>query len=74
MCSSDLTGPSVLEILAMTAEVHGAEVPHRLVERRIGDPATVYADSTHAATALGWSATRDLRDIIASAYAWHRQG
>ena len=68
------TGTSVLEILSMTAEVHGAEVPHRLVERRIGDPATVYADSTRAATELGWTATRDLRDIISSAYAWHRQG
>jgi len=68
------TGTSVLEILSMTAEVHGAEVPHRLAERRIGDPATVYADSTRAATELGWTATRDLRDIISSAYAWHRQG
>ncbi|MEY3030898.1 MAG: UDP-glucose 4-epimerase [Actinomycetota bacterium] len=68
------TGTSVLEILSMTAEVHGAEVPHRLAERRIGDPATVYADSTRAATELGWTATRDLRDIITSAYAWHRQG
>ncbi len=65
------TGTSVLEILSMTAEVHGAEVPHRLAERRIGDPATVYADSTRAATELGWKATRDLRDIITSAYAWH---
>jgi len=65
------TGTSVLEILSMTAEVHGAEVPHRLAERRIGDPATVYADSTRAATKLGWTATRDLRDIITSAYAWH---
>lgn len=65
------TGTSVLEILSMTAEVHGAEVPHRLAERRIGDPATVYADSTRAATELGWTATRDLRDIITSAYAWH---
>ena len=68
------TGTSVLEILSMTAEVHGTEVPHRLAERRIGDPATVYADSTRAATELGWTATRDLRDIISSAYAWHRQG
>jgi UDP-glucose 4-epimerase len=58
----------------MTAEVHGAEVPHRLAERRIGDPATVYADSTRAATELGWTATRDLRDIITSAYAWHSRG
>ena len=65
------TGTSVLEILSMTAEIHGAEVPHRLAERRIGDPATVYADSTRAATELGWTATRDLRDIITSAYAWH---
>ena len=68
------TGTSVLEILSMTAEVHGAEVPHRLAERRIGDPATVYADSTRAATELGWTATRDLRDIITSAYAWHSRG
>ena len=67
-------GTSVLEILAMTAEIHGAEVPHRISGRRLGDPATVYADSTLAGRTLGWTATRGLREIISSAYAWHRQG
>ena len=35
--------------------------------------ATVYADSTLAERALGWTATRGLREIISSAYAWHRE-
>jgi UDP-glucose 4-epimerase len=57
----------------MTAEIHGAEVPHRVSGRRLGDPATVFADSTLAERTLGWTATRGLREIISSAYAWHRQ-
>ena len=52
----------------------GAEVPHRISGRRLGDPATVYADSALAGRTLGWTATRGLREIISSAYAWHRQG
>jgi UDP-glucose 4-epimerase len=58
-------GYSVAEVLAAAADVMGSEIPHRLVERRPGDPAQLVADPSRAAQALGWSAERsDLRTII----------
>ena len=64
-------GSSVLEILRRTAAEAGREVPHDIVARRIGDPATVYADPTAAEALLGWTAQLTLDDIIRTAYAWH---
>lgn len=64
-------GSSVLDILRLTAEEAGHEVPHNIVERRVGDPATVYADPSAAEAMLGWKAELTLDDIIRSAYAWH---
>ncbi len=64
-------GSSVLDILTRTAAEAGHEVPHTTVDRRIGDPAIVFADPTLAQKLLGWSAELDLDDIIRSAFAWH---
>ena len=64
-------GSSVLEVLRATERVHGALVPHEIVERRPGDPAIVFADSSRAERILGWRAVRGLDQIIESAYRWH---
>lgn len=64
-------GTSVLEVLRATELVAGRDVPHVLGPRRTGDPITVFADPTYAATTLGWQARRGLREIIESAYRWH---
>jgi UDP-glucose-4-epimerase GalE len=58
-------GSSVSEVLAVTSELLGNEVPHRLVDRRAGDPSFLVADPTRAAELLGWRPRRsDLRSII----------
>jgi len=64
-------GSSVLEILHRTAQEAGREVPHDIVARRVGDPATVYADPSTAQALLGWTSELTLDDIIRTAYAWH---
>jgi UDP-glucose 4-epimerase len=64
-------GSSVLDVLRATERIAGQPVPHRIEARRQGDPVAVYADPTMAQASLGWVATRDLDDIIASAYRWH---
>jgi UDP-glucose-4-epimerase GalE len=64
-------GTSVKELIAVTESVTGRVVPHRIAPRRVGDAAAVYADPTLIRAVLGWRATRDLRDIITSAYRWH---
>jgi UDP-glucose-4-epimerase GalE len=64
-------GSSVLDVLRATERVHGAPVPHEIVDRRAGDPSVVYADSSRAEQVLGWRAVRGLDQIIESAYRWH---
>ena len=64
-------GTSVLEILSATEKVLGHAVPHEFAPRRIGDPAAVYADATLAKKTLGWTAQKNLQQIIDSAFHWH---
>jgi UDP-glucose-4-epimerase GalE len=66
-------GTSVKQLISMTESVSGRALPHRIAERRTGDPASVYADPTLIRAVLGWRATRDLREIITSALRWHER-
>ena len=64
-------GTSVLEVIDMAEQVSGRKVPFEFAPRRAGDPSTVFADPTLVRAILGWKATRDLRDIVSSAWEWH---
>jgi len=66
-------GTSVLDVLNLAEQVSGRKVPHNIVGRRSGDPISVYADPTLIRALLGWKATRDVRDIISSAWNWHER-
>ncbi|MFZ9109461.1 MAG: UDP-glucose 4-epimerase GalE, partial [Ilumatobacteraceae bacterium] len=66
-------GTSVKQLITMTESVTGRSLPHKIAPRRAGDPATVFADPTLIRAILGWRATRDLREIITSAYRWHER-
>ena len=66
-------GTSVKQLTAMTESVTGRSLPHHITGRRAGDPAAVFADPTLMRAVLGWRATRDLREIISSAYRWHER-
>jgi UDP-glucose-4-epimerase GalE len=66
------TGTSVQQIIEATERISGRRVPHEYVARRQGDPVAVYADPTRVRDVLGWSPAHGLDDIIASAWAWHR--
>ena len=65
-------GVSVMEIIRATETEHGRSVPHEFVDRRPGDPATVYADSRLANQVLGWTTTKGINEIVRNAYGWHR--
>ncbi|WP_117211477.1 UDP-glucose 4-epimerase GalE [Allorhizocola rhizosphaerae] len=62
-------GYSVLEVLAAFREITGEDVPYEIVAPRAGDPATVIASVDRIAEELGWSARRDLKEMVASAWA-----
>jgi UDP-glucose 4-epimerase len=61
-------GASVLQMLDAVERVTGRPVRRRIVERRPGDPASVVADPSAIGKAIGWRATRDLYEIVQSAW------
>ncbi len=64
-------GSTVREVLDMTREVSGVDVPSVDAPRRPGDVAEVYGDNRRALDLLGWRPDRDLRTILTSAWNWH---
>jgi UDP-glucose 4-epimerase len=65
-------GLSVLQIIEAFQQYTGVPLQYTCVERRPGDIAQVYADTTLANTELGWTAERDLKEMILSAWAWEK--
>ncbi len=66
-------GTSVREIIDAARRVTGAEIKVEVGPRRLGDPAVLYADSSHIEEELGWrSRVQNVDDIIASAWRWFR--
>ena len=64
-------GSSVREVMIMVSEVVGSDVDPLTVGRRAGDPPASTAATVRILETLGWSARRDLRDMVASAWsAW----
>jgi len=62
-------GSSVREVLNTVAEVTGSDLEPVVVDRRPGDPARVVASADRIRSDLGWQASYDLRDMVASAWA-----
>lgn len=66
-------GYSVRQVLATVKLVTGSSVPCRVAARRPGDPPVLVADATRARQLLGWSAKRDLGDIVSTAWKWQQR-
>ncbi len=66
-------GYSVLEIIAAFEKASGKKIPYRIVARRPGDTAAVYADPSKAERELGWRAERGLAEMCADAWNWQLQ-
>ena len=62
-------GYSVLDVVRLAGEVAGVDVEPRLTDRRPGDPARVVASAGRIKDVLGWTASYDLSEMIASAWA-----
>lgn len=63
-------GVSVKELVERFEQVNGVRIPHRYVERRPGDIAACWADTTLARDALGWCAQRDVARMCQDAWHW----
>jgi len=64
------TGYSVIELIETFRKVSGANIPYKIDERRAGDVAVCYADSSKANGELGWKAERGLEEMCKDAWAW----
>ncbi|MCX3063328.1 UDP-glucose 4-epimerase GalE [Streptomyces beihaiensis] len=62
-------GVSVREMIDVIGEETGLTTPPVVDPRRPGDPARVVASADRIATELGWTAKRDVREMVASAWA-----
>jgi len=62
-------GSSVLDVLRVVGEVTGRDTTPDVVDRRPGDPARIVADVDRIRAGLGFTASRDLTEMVSSAWA-----
>jgi UDP-glucose 4-epimerase len=68
------SGFSVKQVIEAARRVTGHPIPVEIKPRREGDPARLVASSELAKATLGWQPKHpELDDILASAWAWHKQ-
>ncbi len=66
-------GYSVLEVLTEAQEACGLTIPYEIVGRRVGDPPVLVADNRRFTREFDWQPEYgNLRDILVSAWQWHR--
>lgn len=63
-------GVSILELIAAVRSVTGADIVHRVLPRRPGDPPTLIGSSQKALELLGWAPEiTDIHEILRTAWA-----
>jgi len=65
-------GVSVLEMIRAFEETNQCKVPYRISERRPGDIAKCWADTSLANRLLGWQANRTLENMCADSWRWQK--
>jgi len=63
-------GTSVLEAIEAFERVSGQKLNYEIAGRREGDVEQVWADTSRANRVLGWKSTKDLDEMMASAWQW----
>ncbi len=66
-------GVSVKELADTFAKVTGVPVPYKYVDRRPGDVAACYANTTLAEQELGWKAKLDVARMCQDSWRWQSQ-
>mgnify|MGYP006340806831 FL=1 len=63
-------GYSVLQLVEAFEKANGVKIPYAISERRAGDVATCYADSSKAKEQLGWEAEKTIEDMCKDSWNW----
>ena len=66
-------GVSVLELVTAFQNVNHVRVPYKVVGRRPGDLAIVYADPGKAKRELGWETSKTIEDMCRDAWNFEKQ-
>lgn len=66
-------GYSVLELVHSFERVSGIKINYKIVERRPGDIDKAWANTDKIERVLGWKPTKNLDDMLASAWNWERK-
>ena len=64
---------SVMQLKETFETVNQVKIPFEIVERRIGDLPSFYADASRAQKELGWVAQYNLEDMLADSWNWQKQ-
>ena len=63
-------GYSVLDMVKAFEKASGKNIPYKIVDRRLGDIATCYADPTYAKEKLAWKAKYELDEMCKDTWRW----
>jgi UDP-glucose 4-epimerase len=63
-------GYSVLDMIKAFEKTSGKHIPYRIVDRRPGDIARCFSDSTYATEILGWKAELKLDEMCEDTWRW----
>lgn len=66
-------GSSVMDMVQAFKDANQVDVPYKIVDRRPGDIAVCYADSSKSEQLLGWKAEKDLFDMVRDSWHWQSQ-
>ncbi len=66
------TGSSVFELIDSFEKVNNVKVNYKVGPRREGDIVEIYSDSNKAKEILKWQTTRDVNDMVLSAWKWYK--
>lgn len=66
-------GVSVLEMIKAFEKASGRTIPYKIVDRRPGDAAEIWADPGRAEQHMGWRATRTLEEMCIDSWRWQQQ-
>ena len=67
------SGVTVLEAIHAFEEVSKIKLNYKIGPRRAGDVVAIYADYSKAKTALGWTPTFSIQDIMSTAWLWENE-
>ena len=66
-------GYSVLDLVKTFEKVNGVEIPYKIVDRRLGDIDTCFADPTESFKELDWKIEMNLDDMCRDSWKWQKR-